>query len=81
MKRLFGCAAGFDDAGVQSFPNQSMRCAGLSAVSPSHHTSPSSVRATLVKTVLRLSAAIALGFVSGPVPGATPNIPYSGLMA
>src|SRR5215471_7310314 len=62
VKRLFGCAAGTSDAGVQSLPFQSVRCAGLSFVRPSHHTSPSSVSATLVKTVLRVSAATALAF-------------------
>src|SRR4051812_1972384 len=81
VKRALGCAAGVPEAGVQSLPNQSVRCAGLSAVRPSHHTSPSSVSATLVNTVLRSSAATAFGFVSSPVPGATPNIPNSGLIA
>src|SRR3954447_9939964 len=81
VKRLFGWAAGLAESGVQSLPSQSVRCAGLSGVSPSHHTSPSSVRATLVNTVLRVSAATALALVSRPVPGATPNIPYSGLIA
>src|SRR5262249_44032370 len=81
VNRLLGWAAGCSDAGVQWLPSQSTRCGGLSLLRPSHHTSPSSVRATLVNTVLRPSAAIAFGFVSGPVPGATPNIPYSGLIA
>jgi len=81
VKRLFGCAAGTPDAGVQSLPFQSWQCAGGAAVRPSHQTSRSSVSATFVKTVLRVSAAIAFAFVSGPVPGATPNIPYSGLIA
>src|SRR6478752_2163148 len=48
VKRLLGWAAGFSDAGVQSLPVQSVRCTGVSLVSPSHHTSPSSVSATLV---------------------------------
>ena len=49
---------------------------------PSHHTSPSSVRATLVKTELPFSmVAIALGLVDSPVPGATPKSPNSGLTA
>ena len=48
---------------------------------PSHHTSPSSVRATLVKIVLPHSVFMALGLVSSPVPGATPKKPASGLMA
>ena len=70
------------DSGVQSRPFQSVRCAGTSSVMPSHHTSPSSVRATLVKIVLPFSMArIALGLVSPPVPGATPNRPTSGLTA
>jgi hypothetical protein len=81
VKRLFGWAAGVSDAGVQSLPSQSVTCAGGCLVRPSHHTSRSSVSATLVNTVLRSSAAIAFGFVSRPVPGATPNIPYSGLIA
>ena len=58
-----------------------MACAGGSRVMPSHHTSPSSVTATLVKSVLRSSAASAFGFVSSLVPGATPNMPNSGLIA
>src|SRR6476660_1604042 len=76
-----GCAAGTPDSGVHALPFQSVSCAGLSFVSPSHHTSLSGVSATFVKTVLRVSAAIAFALVSGPVPGATPNIPYSGLIA
>src|SRR5690242_2401346 len=81
VNRLFGWAAGLGEPGVQSLPSQSVRCAGFSEVRPSHHTSPSSVRATLVNTVLRVRAATAFAFVSRPVPGATPNIPYSGLIA
>lgn len=50
-------------------------------MSPSHHTSPSSVSATLVKMQLASSVASALGLVAGPVPGATPKKPFSGLMA
>src|SRR5690242_20603563 len=73
VKRLFGWAAGTPESGVQSLPFQSVRCAGFSFVSPSHHTSRSSVSATFVNTVLRVSAAIALALVSRPVPGATPN--------
>ena len=48
---------------------------------PSHHTSPSSVRAQLVKIALAPRAAIAFGLVAAPVPGATPKRPASGLMA
>src|SRR5262249_9555585 len=81
VKRLLGWAAGDSDAGVQLLPFQSVRCAGLSLVRPSHHTSLSSVSATLVNTVLRVSAATAFGLVPRPVPGAPPNMPYSGLIA
>ena len=48
---------------------------------PSHHTSPLSVSATLVKMLLPRSVAIALAFVTWLVPGATPKNPASGLMA
>ena len=48
---------------------------------PSHHTSPSSRIATLVKIVLPQSASIAFGLVVRPVPGATPKKPASGLIA
>ena len=48
---------------------------------PSHHTPPSGVSATLVKIVLRASAAMALGLVLFEVPGATPKKPVSGLIA
>ena len=48
---------------------------------PSHQTSPSSVRAQLVKIEFSRSVAMALGFVSSPVPGATPKKPASGLIA
>ena len=48
---------------------------------PSHHTSPSSVSAVLVKMQLPHSVSMALGLVSLPVPGATPKKPASGLMA
>mmetsp|Transcript_25301 Transcript_25301/g.63430 ORF Transcript_25301/g.63430 Transcript_25301/m.63430 type:complete len:210 (+) Transcript_25301:676-1305(+) len=48
---------------------------------PSHHTSLSSVMATLVKSVLRLMVCMQLGLVFMDVPGATPKKPFSGLMA
>ena len=48
---------------------------------PSHQMSPSSVFAQFVKIVLRSIVAIAFGFVSSPVPGATPKKPNSGLIA
>ena len=82
QKRLFGWLETSPDSGVQSRPFQSVRCAGASLVMPSHHTSPSSVRATLVKIELPFSTVrMALGLVSSPVPGATPNRPNSGLTA
>jgi hypothetical protein len=48
---------------------------------PSQYTSPSSVVPTLVKMELVANVAMALGFVSYDVPGATPKKPFSGLMA
>ena len=81
VKRALGCAAGVALSGVQRWPRQSVRAAGVSAVSPSHHTSPSSVRAVLVKMLLARHASIALRLVAIPVPGATPKKPASGLMA
>ena len=81
VNRELGCAAGLPDAGVQSRPCQSVRCAGGSSVRPSHHTSPSSVSATLVKTVLLVSISRAFGLVTALVPGATPKKPASGLIA
>ena len=58
-----------------------MRCAGGFSVSPSHHTSPSSVNATLVKMQLAYRVSMAFWLVPCPVPGATPKKPASGLMA
>ncbi len=82
QNRLFGWLEGSSDPGVQSRPFQSVRWAGGSSVMPSHQTSPSSVRATLVNTELPWSMVrMALGLVSQPVPGATPNRPNSGLSA
>lgn len=74
QNREFGWAAGVPDSGVQSLPRQSVRCSGTSSVMPSHHTPPSSVRATLVKMELPLEIArMAFGLVDQPVPGATPK--------
>src|ERR687891_1456791 len=81
VKRALGCAAGSFDSGVHSSPRQSIACRGGSSVSPSHHTSPSSLFAQLVKIELRETVAIAFGFVFGLVPGATPKKPASGLTA
>ena len=69
------------DCGVQSLPRQSLRCAGAVSVIPSHHTSPSSVAAQLVNTVLEATIFIAFGLVASLVPGATPKKPASGLIA
>src|SRR5262245_51469307 len=81
VNRAFGCAAFRPDLGVHGWPCQSMSSAGGSGVIPSHHTSPSGVRATLVKIVLDLIVAIAWGFDFSEVPGATPKNPASGLIA
>ena len=48
---------------------------------PSHHTSPSSVIAVLVKMLLADMVSMAFSLVWLLVPGATPKNPYSGLMA
>ena len=61
VKRALGWAAGVPDSGVQSSPFQSVRCAGGSSVIPSHHTSPSSVSAVLVKMVLASSGQHGVG--------------------
>ena len=79
--REFGCAAGSSDSGVQSLPFHEVRCSGLESM-PSHQMSPSSVSATLVKTVLPFSMVrMAFGLVCQSVPGATPKKPNSGLTA
>src|SRR5690349_16107505 len=81
QKREFGWLDTSSDAGVQSRSFQSMRWAGGSPM-PSHQISPSSVRATLVKIEFPLARVrMALGLVFQSVPGATPNSPYSGLIA
>src|SRR5260221_11689560 len=85
VKRALGCAAlapvFLAISGVHRLPCQSRHSSGGLSVMPSHHTPPSGVRATLVKMVLRESAAIALGLVFCDVPGATPKNPASGLMS
>src|SRR5262245_41949618 len=81
VKRLLGWAALASPPGAQSLPCQSMACFGGSPSMPSHHTSPSSVRATLVKMVFSRIDAIAFGLDFTFVPGATPKNPASGLMA
>src|SRR5450830_547740 len=81
VKRELGWAAGEPDDPVQSLPCQSTRCSGILSESPSHHTSPSSRRATFVKIALPQRVSIAVAFVDRPVPGATPKKPASGLIA
>src|SRR5210317_2191821 len=73
VKRALGWAAGRPQSGVQAFPCQSVSLDGGSSVIPSHQTSPSSVKATLVKMVLAAQDAMALGLVITEVPGATPK--------
>src|SRR5262245_30454361 len=73
VKRAFGCAALRPQSGVHDLPCQSVRCAGGTRVIPSHHTSLSSVSATLVKITFFFNMSIALGFDSYDVPGATPK--------
>src|SRR5581483_6731547 len=83
VKREFGCAAG-PEPGCQSWPRQLIVPSGgvfCPGSMPSHQGSFSGVSATLVKMVLRESAAIALGLVWLFVPGATPKKPFSGLTA
>src|SRR5205823_2899608 len=84
VKRAFGCAARrpfLPSSGVHGRPCQSVSVAGGSFVIPSHQTSPSAVSATLVKMTFSRSIFIAFALVCSDVPGATPNRPYSGLMA
>src|SRR5881628_2704230 len=73
VKRAFGCAALRPQSGVHACPVQSVSRAGGSLVMPSHHTSPSSVSATLVKMVLVRMVSMQFGFDSYEVPGATPK--------
>src|SRR5262249_51270210 len=80
-KRELGCAAFSLLSGVQGRPCQSVRRAGGSLVSPSHHGSPVSVMATLVKIEFLPSVARAFELVCLPVPGAKPKKPASGLIA
>src|SRR3954452_12506632 len=84
VKRAFGCAARrpfLPSSGVQCLPCQSVSCAGGRSVMPSHQTSPSGVSATFVKMTLLWSIFMAFELVCSDVPGATPNRPYSGLIA
>ena len=80
VKRELGCAAGVPSSLFQGCPFQSVRFSGGSPM-PSHQTSPSLVRAVLVKIVFASTVYIALGLVTMLVPGATPKKPASGLIA
>src|SRR3954452_24374647 len=71
VNRAFGWAAGLVDSGVQVWPFQSVRRAGVVSVRSSHQTSRSSVSAQLVKMQLASRVARAFGFVFIEVPGAT----------
>src|SRR6202035_386925 len=81
VNRAFGCAALRADSGVHGRRNQSIRFAGFLSVIPSHHTSPSSVMAQLVKIEFFVTLSMALAFDFMLVPGATPKKPNSGLIA
>ena len=63
------------------YGQRAMAWAGGVSVICSHHTSSSSVSATLVKMQLASSAFMALRLLASDVPGATPKKPVSGLMA
>src|SRR5215467_5146693 len=81
VKRALGWAAGRPESGVHGLRSQSMSSAGFVSVMPSHQTSPSGVRAQLVKIEFLVTVSMALGFDFIPVPGATPKNPASGLIA
>src|SRR5690606_35420070 len=76
-KRALGGAAGSPRSGDHLRPLQSVRFSGGVSVRPSHHTSPSAVKAVLVKIVLARNEPIALALVLTLVPGATPKKPAS----
>jgi hypothetical protein len=63
VKRALAWAQTRPQSGVQSWPVQSMAWAGGSPSMPSHQTSPSSVRPTLVKMQFSLIDSIARGLV------------------
>src|SRR5690606_6216338 len=81
VKRELGWAALRPQSGVHFWRCQSRASAGGGPSMPSHQTSPSGVRATLVKMVLARMLSTALGLEARDVPGATPKNPVSGLMA
>ena len=65
---------------VLAVPVDQVRRAARSVI-PSHHTSPSSVRAQLVKIEFARTWRSRSGSCRAPVPGATPKKPASGLTA
>src|SRR5919108_3788370 len=73
VKRELGCAALRPQPGVHGLPSQSMALAGAGTPESSHHTSPSGVRATLVKMLFSEKVSTALGLDFFEVPGATPK--------
>ena len=87
VKRAFGCANsspfGLLSVGNASrvlfFQSTSLPFAGYPICS--HHISPSSVKAQLVKMVFSFIDSIAFLLDWSEVPGATPKKPASGLMA
>src|SRR5262249_40319318 len=81
VNRLFGWAASCPVEGSQGLPCQSNIPAAGRSSWPSHQTVPSGLRATLVKTALRLIVALAFGLVFAPVPGPPPKKPASGFTA
>src|SRR3569833_2093950 len=81
VKREFGCAPLIPLVGVHGFPSQSIPCSGGGSPMPSHQTSPSGVKTTLVKIVFLAQVANAFGFDFAEVPGATPKNPVSGFKA
>ena len=73
VKRLLGWAAFSVEPFFQGLPFQSVSSSGVGPSLPSHHTSPSGVLATLVKSVSFITVLSALGFDVSLVPGATPK--------
>src|ERR1043165_9943860 len=72
-KRELGCAAFSFESGVHLLPRQSRHSFGGGLSWPSHQTSPSSVRATLVKMVSLRMVFIAVALDLEFVPGTTPK--------
>src|SRR6185369_14935689 len=73
VKREFGCAAFSVEPFFHGRPCQSVSSSGTSPSLPSHHTSPSFVIATFVKSVFFAMVRIAFELLLKFVPGATPK--------